>query len=98
MKTGEQGKWGPQLIYSISSYNEKPGVWLAVIFVSLSFYQLKAKELCHKDGLLTHHGIYLIIFALKKFVVLSSFVPVLVSNYISCTCNNFIVVKVSVKA
>lgn len=35
-KTREQGKWGPQLIYSFSSYNERPGVWMAVIRVSVS--------------------------------------------------------------
>lgn len=66
MKTRVQGKWRPQLIYSFSSLNERPGVWMAVILVSLSLYQPKAEELCCKDGLLVQLGLYWITFAFKK--------------------------------
>lgn len=36
MKVRERGKQGPQLIYSCSANNERPGVWMVVILVSLS--------------------------------------------------------------
>ncbi len=45
MKTGEQGKWGSQLIYSSSFYNERPGVWMAVMLVSLSLYRSISQKL-----------------------------------------------------
>lgn len=53
MKTREQGKWGPQLIYSFSYHNERPGVWMAVILVSLFVSQSKAEELHCKPTLAT---------------------------------------------
>lgn len=57
---------GPQLIYSFSTHNERPGVWMPVILVSLSLYQPIVEELCCKDGLLAHLGLNWITFAYKK--------------------------------
>lgn len=87
MKTREQGKWGPQLIYSFSSYNEKPGVWMAVILSSL--YHPKAEELHCKDGLLGHLGLYWITTAFKNyFWCYGVFCPFwLVIHFL--TCDNF---------
>lgn len=61
-----QSKWGPPLIYRFCSHNEWPGVWMAVILVSLSLYQPKAEELCCKDGLLAPVGLHWITVAFKK--------------------------------